>query len=31
MINSAYVNFNVTNEAVFENINFEGNDNLAFY
>ena len=31
MVNSAYVNFNITNEATFENINFEGNDNLAFY
>ena len=31
VINSAFVNFNVTNEAIFENIEFEGNDNLAFY
>ena len=31
VINSASVNFNVTNEAVFEDIIFTGNDNLAFY
>ena len=31
VINSVFVNFNVTNEAIFENIEFEGNDNLAFY
>ena len=31
MINSAFVNFNVTNVAVFEDIRFEGNDNFAFY
>ena len=30
-VNSVYVNFNVTNEAVFEDIEFEGNNNLAFY
>jgi hypothetical protein len=31
MVNSAFVNFNVTNVAVFEDIRFEGNDNFAFY
>ena len=31
IMNSAFANFNVTNEAVFENLIFEGNDNLAFY
>ena len=31
IVNSAFVNFNVTNEATFENLQFEGNDNLAFY
>ena len=31
IVNSAYVNFNVTNEAIFENIEFEGNDGFAFY
>lgn len=31
ILNSAFANFNVTNEASFENIDFEGNENLAFY
>ena len=31
LVNSAFVNFNITNEATFEDINFEGNDNIAFY
>jgi len=31
MVNSAFVNFNVTREAVFEDIEFDGNDNFAFY
>lgn len=31
LINSAFVNFNITNEATFEDIEFEGNDNIAFY
>ena len=31
LVNSAFVNFNITNEATFEDIEFEGNDNIAFY
>ena len=31
VVNSAYVNFNVTNEMLIEDIEFEGNDNFAFY
>ena len=31
LINQSWVNFNITNEAVFEHIDFEGNDNFAFY
>ena len=31
MVNSATVNFNITNEAVFEDLIFEGNNYLAFY
>ena len=31
IVNSALVNFNVTSEAVFENIDFVGNTDLAYY